>query len=506
MSAKKFTARNTIEAIRLVKKTLGDDAVIISNRNVNGVVEIIAMSANDIDSVTENAQAAEIVDKKEVAKPTVKKEKEKEQELDIHDFCGEIMGEIVEKDEEEETEDINLDDILKAEEDQKENDFDSSFKKEESDFDSVFKSDSKKEKQEKVVKDFVIPSIHASQAKTLIKNLPKNANKEENEEIVRSINESKDESEEEKPKEKSIPIEILLELRSLRKIVANNMNKQSGQNMVKVNLLKKLLLMGFTPKVAASLMERMPKNAEPIEAETFVKNKINKKMKIIKVEDEIISKGGIYALIGPTGVGKTTTVAKLASRAIMKLGAENVALITTDNYRIAAHEQLKIYADLLGIPIVLVENEKEFNLALKKLSKRKLILIDTTGMSQKDAAVKGLVTMLDREKINNLLLLPASSRTEILDDIIKSYSAGKIDGCILTKEDEAEGVMNIIDAVLRHDLQLFYVCNGQRVPEDIVFPNKKNLINKAFSLFDENSIKKISELELALLMSEFSID
>lgn len=477
MSAKKFKARNTIEAIRLVKNSLGDDAIILSNRNINGEVEIVAISSNDIDVVTETAKKVEEVKEK----PIKQKEIEiiDEHILDIEDFCGEITGELPKKKKVEMVEEIEIEEETI------------------SDFDLIF---------QKNTKELTTPTMEGSQAKTLVENLQKYQKIHNKQNEIEEKKEDFNEDNKEQNKEQNLPLEVLLELRFLRKIVANNVNKKSKQDIVKINLLKKLLLMNFTPSVAFSIINKIPNNIEYIEAETLIKNQINKLMKIIKVEDEIITKGGVYALIGPTGVGKTTTVAKLASRAIIKLGSENVALITTDNYRIAAHQQLKIYADLLGIPIILVENEKEFHFAINKFSDKQLTLIDTTGMSQKDVAVKGLVNMLNKDSIYKLLLLPASARTEILDDIIKSYSIGEISGCILTKEDETEGVMNVIDTLIRHDLPLYYVCNGQRVPEDIVFPNKKTLINKSFSMFNEENLKNITELELALLMSQYSID
>lgn len=289
-----------------------------------------------------------------------------------------------------------------------------------------------------------------------------------------------------------------------RKLKKLNLNENTE---VKINLLKKLLSVGFSPKISKDLIVEVGSKLDFVEAETITRKTVSNLINIVKLNQDIVSQPGVYALVGPTGVGKTTTAAKIAAKAVSKYGSEQVALISTDTYRIAAHEQLKIYGKLLNIPVTLVKDPSALRKTIEKLKEnKKIIILDSVGMSQKDKNVQKMLQVFHEVEIEKILLLPANANSDALDDIIKAYSIYGLSGCIVTKEDEAVGLGTVIDATIRNNLIIHYVCNGQRVPEDIIFPNKKNLIAKTFG---ENNLignKELSNLEIALLMSKYELD
>jgi flagellar biosynthesis protein FlhF len=187
--------------------------------------------------------------------------------------------------------------------------------------------------------------------------------------------------------------------------------------------------------------------------------------------------------MGPTGVGKTTTTAKLAARCVVRYGAERVALLTTDTYRIGAHEQLRLYARILGLSVHAICDETDLRAVLGDLSGRHIVLIDTVGMSQRDRRVSEHVGMLcGAGSVNRVLLLSACGSADSLDETVRAYRGTEsLAGVVLTKIDEAVSLGGAVDVVVRHRLKLHYLTNGQRVPEDLHAPNREYLLHRALS-------------------------
>jgi flagellar biosynthesis protein FlhF len=218
-------------------------------------------------------------------------------------------------------------------------------------------------------------------------------------------------------------------------------------------------------------------------------------------ENDIIDRGGVFAVVGPTGVGKTTTTAKLAARCVVRYGADKLALLTTDGYRIGAHEQLRIYGRILGVPVHVVRDSEDLRRTLVELRDKHMILIDTVGMSQRDRMVAEQAAMLTRAgEVKRLLLLNSTSRGDTLDDVIRAYAGEDLAGCILTKVDETASLAPALDAVVRHGLLLTYVANGQRVPEDLHLPNRNYLLHRAFKQPGDGSPHRLREEEVGLVM------
>lgn len=201
-------------------------------------------------------------------------------------------------------------------------------------------------------------------------------------------------------------------------------------------------------------------------------------------EDTLLEYGGVAALVGPTGVGKTTTVAKLAARFRLKHGPRQIALVTVDNFRIAAHEQLHTYGRILDVPVASAANRAELDAVLKGFKDKKLVLIDTAGMGQRDLRVAQQIALLRDSvvPVRVFLVLSAASQRRTLDEIARAYRSGEPDGCILTKLDEAAELGTALSAVVEHDLPLAFVTDGQQVPEDLHRARAAQLAERCFAL------------------------
>jgi flagellar biosynthesis protein FlhF len=302
-----------------------------------------------------------------------------------------------------------------------------------------------------------------------------------------------------------VPAEVMNEIRSLRKIVEQHLagtawGEAARLEPVKTEILRHMLEVGFSPKFARELLLDLPRDLNISKAQAWVQAKADRQLMTLDAETDIVDRGGVYALVGPTGVGKTTTTAKLAARCVLRHGASKVTLITTDAYRIGAHEQLRIYGRILGVSVYLVKDVRELEQILSDLRHKHMVLIDTVGMSQKDKQVEEQATMFG-QNVQRLLLLSATGRGDTLEDVVQAYSGSGLAGCILSKIDEAAGLASALDVVMRTGLRLHYVSNGQRVPEDLHLPNRAYLLHRAFKDAPDISPQRLEGVEPGLMMS-----
>jgi flagellar biosynthesis protein FlhF len=187
----------------------------------------------------------------------------------------------------------------------------------------------------------------------------------------------------------------------------------------------------------------------------------------------------VLALLGPTGVGKTTTVAKLASRFVREHGARHLGLLTTDNYRVGAHEQLQNYGRLLGVPVQMVDSAEDLATALAALANKRLVLVDTAGMSQRDLRLGEALASLRRDGLRCYLTLASNAHETMLDETIAAFGALPLAGCVLTKLDECPSLGGTLSALIRHRLPVACVTDGQRVPEDLRPARARDLVSLA---------------------------
>ncbi|MBB5017825.1 flagellar biosynthesis protein FlhF [Chitinivorax tropicus] len=287
---------------------------------------------------------------------------------------------------------------------------------------------------------------------------------------------------------------IMSELKALRTLMEGQLAGFAWSDMqkhapAKLEVFRRMLSFGFSPALCRQLLEHIPANYDADTGLRWVRAALQRNLPVIAAGDDLIESGGIYALVGPTGVGKTTTVAKLAARCTLKHGASKVALITTDSYRIGAHDQLRIYGKILGVPVYSVKDESDLQLTLSDLGNRFMVLIDTVGMSQRDKRLTEQIAMLTSPgtTVRRILLLSATAQGSTLDDVVRCYQADGLSGCILTKIDEAALLGDSLDVIIRHRLTLHYVTNGQRVPEDLHLANPLYLLDRALRMMQDPS-------------------
>lgn len=257
------------------------------------------------------------------------------------------------------------------------------------------------------------------------------------------------------------------------------------QSPTQIQLLQRFLRMGIDVDIAKQVTLQMQHTDD---LETAWRQSLGKLASQMPIDqDDILSRGGIVALVGPTGVGKTTTIAKLAARFALKHGARSVGLITTDCYRIGAQEQLRSYARIMGLPVRVAKTHEELSNAINDLLDRRLILIDTAGMNQRDMQLSEKFALLKQQspRIKSYLTVSATTQSTGLNDIINAFSHLDLSGCILTKTDEASSLGNAISALINHQLPLSYIANGQQVPEDLSLARPNTLLNQASELIND---------------------
>ncbi len=262
------------------------------------------------------------------------------------------------------------------------------------------------------------------------------------------------------------------ELAGLRRLLETGLagltfSNRRPQDPLKLRVLEQLLAMDIAHDVAAALAADTPlrfgmQNPAHVPLALLLKH-------LPVVDDLATVTGGVVAIVGPTGAGKTTTIAKLASRWCMRHGNHDLALVSTDGYRIGARDQLSSYARLLGAPMHAANSGADLSRLLDRLQTKKLVLIDTAGMGPRDARLSEQLSALrsGAPAARVLLALPAQGEGHALEEIVRSFARAAPSACVLTKVDEAASLGGVISAALRHRLNIAYVCDGQRVPEDL---------------------------------------
>jgi flagellar biosynthesis protein FlhF len=300
---------------------------------------------------------------------------------------------------------------------------------------------------------------------------------------------------------------MMNEIRAMRGMMETQLSELSWgttqqREPQKAAVLREMLAAGFSASLSRYLIDKLPAGKDAAESLRWVKTVLARNITTMADEDAILDRGGVFALVGPTGVGKTTTTAKLAARCVMRHGPDKLALITTDAYRIGGHEQLRIYGKILGVMVHSVKDEADLRIALKDLRNKHTVLIDTIGMSQRDQMVTEQVAMLTESgaDVKRLLCLNATSTNETLNEVVRAYQGTGLAGAIMTKMDEAASIGNVLDVLVRQKLNLHYISNGQRVPEDLHLADRAMLVDRAFRT-KRDAASQIADADLPLMMS-----
>jgi len=247
-------------------------------------------------------------------------------------------------------------------------------------------------------------------------------------------------------------------------------------------LLRKLMELDLGTALAREVVARVP---ESVDADVAWRTALGILAHRIGIaDDDILNRGGVFALVGPTGVGKTTTIAKLAARFALRHGPDEVALVTTDTYRVGATEQLRTYARIMGVPVRITRPGEELGAILDDLSARRLVLIDTAGMSQRDIRLSEQLAMIREgsQLVQTYLVLSATSQELALEETVRAFRGTRLDGCVVTKLDEATALGGALSVVVQAKLKVAYVSDGQRVPEDLRPARASSLVTRAVTL------------------------
>ena len=459
MNVRKFSAQTSREALRMVRDALGADAVILSNRSVNGNVEILALASADMASLAEPS-----VDKEVLPQPLVEA----------------LAGK------------------------------------------RIAQSQPKPHIQQPAPS----PAQHATVAKTLagsalsaferLRPTPVAAPAPVAPVVAAPAVSAPAVSAPavampQPPAATTIDThqaemrQMMDEIRSMRGMLEAQLAEiswgaQHRREPMKATVMREMLAAGFSASLARYLTEKLPEQGG--DAMGWIKSVLVRNLSAAADENAILDNGGVFALVGPTGVGKTTTTAKLAARCVMKHGAGKLALITTDGYRIGGFEQLRIYGKILGVMVHSVKDEADLRIALSELKNKHTVLIDTAGASQRDQMVAEQVAMLSGADtpVRRILCMSATSTGETLNEVVKAYKGNGLSGAIITKLDEAATIGSVLDVIIRQKLQLQYIANGQRVPEDLHLARPNFLIDRAFKMKREAAPFQYQDDELPLVI------
>ena len=264
----------------------------------------------------------------------------------------------------------------------------------------------------------------------------------------------------------------------------------SRRNPIHARLLTMFSAMGVSPDLAKSITEEVFAVSKAGNDFTYMwRNALGVlASRIPVVEDDIINSGGVFAVVGATGVGKTTMIAKLAARFILRHGVQHLALVTMDNYRIGAHDQLRTYGRIMGVPVHVATDTASLTQTLKDLADKRLVLIDTAGMSQRDIRLSEQLHALyeGSPKIRTYLILSATTQYTGLDEIVRAHRDVELAGSILTKLDESTNLGSALSIAIKHNLPIAYAGDGQRVPEDLHIARATNLTNRCVTIMKQS--------------------
>jgi len=471
MNVKKFTAPTSREALRKVRESLGPDAVILSNRQSDGIVEILALANDDAASLAmpaPHSPMAEPAPSLDLGAPVLSAGRV---EPRFEDELPHMSPPVV----------------------------------------APRPASLPQQPQRRVVASHstlatkVAAAAPAPMPVAQPAPQPKAAPSIDAQQIAALVNAAVTSAKESAAVEMS---GMMSEIRAMRGMMETQLAELSwgatqAREPQKTAVLREMLAAGFSASLARYLIEKLPAGRDAADSLRWIKTVLTRNLQTMANEDALIEQGGVFALVGPTGVGKTTSTAKLAARCVMRHGPDKLALITTDAYRIGAHEQLRIYGKILGVMVHSVKDEADLRIALKELKNKHTVLIDTVGVSQRDQMVTEQVSMLQGAAANvkRLLCLNATATQETLSEVVRAYQGSGLAGCIMTKLDEAAAIGNVLDVVIRQKLNLFYVSNGQRVPEDLHLADPAYLIDRAFKLKRDVVNTQYLDAELPLLMS-----
>jgi flagellar biosynthesis protein FlhF len=247
---------------------------------------------------------------------------------------------------------------------------------------------------------------------------------------------------------------------------------------MQARLLRQMMEGGFSLGLARAVVGRLPQSLSEAQGTAWLTTVLARNLRCVQAQDGFDA-GGVFALVGPTGVGKTTTTAKIAARHLLRNGPGSVALITVDTYRLGAHDQLRAFGKILNVPVHVAHDAPALHDLLRLRQERQLVLVDTVGMSQRDDRIVDLLDMLPSSQVHRVMVVSAAAQPESIEESLQAFRSSQARGVVLTKLDEASRLGGALDCVIRARLPLMGLCDGQRVPEDWQAPEASRMIRRA---------------------------
>lgn len=269
-----------------------------------------------------------------------------------------------------------------------------------------------------------------------------------------------------------------------------------GSKPAQANLWRRLQRIGLSGPIARELLDLTNEIEEPRQAWRMLLAHLARMIEVPQAEP--IEEGGVIAMVGPAGMGKTTTLAKLAARYVLKYGPQNLALVSMDSFRIGAQEQLKTLGRILNVPVTYVDPGQSLAAALEPLLRKRVVLIDTAGLQASDPALRMQLETLAGRGIaaKNYLVLATTSQKQVLTAAYHSYKRCGLAGCILTKLDETASLGDVLSLAISHELPVAYLTDGPRIPDDLHLPRPHQLVTRAVNvqLQDEPSEEAMADM------------
>jgi flagellar biosynthesis protein FlhF len=461
-NVKRFTARNSREALALVRQAFGEDAVVLSTRpSEGGGVEVLAMAPDGIGQIEKAAASAPLVRAPEAAPARAAAAKPKaaapsaaaEVQRDVEQLAMSTLS----------FQDYVRDRMLKRRQAQR-------------DLNAL------PERSVDPVAEMAAPVIAATP--------PAAARRFVDAPVLSDMEPVAPQADLRAQAMQAAQAEqvtrsgeaMMAELRSMKGLIEDRFGALAFMEKLQTSprraaLTQRLLDAGFSPVLVRKMAEGLP--ADEGDEAAWAAGVLERNLVAAEREGALEDTGGVYALVGATGVGKTTSTAKLAAAFATQHGSGNLGLITLDAYRVGAQEQLRTYGRILGVPVHTAHDRASLEDLLDLLSAKKMVLIDTAGMGQRDARTRELLEMVSHRAIQKLLVVNAAAQGETIEDVLVSYRAAACRGVVLSKIDEAVKLGPALDAIIRHKLRIVGVANGQRVPEDWHRLSSQALVQRA---------------------------
>lgn len=286
------------------------------------------------------------------------------------------------------------------------------------------------------------------------------------------------------------------EIQGLRELLKEQMQDSMAERKpVEAMVQKRLRRLGLSKVFSQRLLTSLALEENTDFSSAWDKAVSQLQHNILTVSSDVADQGGIIALLGPTGVGKTTTIGKLAARYVLKHGPESLALVTTDCYRVAAYEQLRTFGRILGVPVRVVDDKHPLEETLKSLKSKNLVLIDTAGLSVQDPNMAEQLRLLDSTsaRIKKYIVLSATSQGQVLQSAYENYRSQELNGCVITKLDESVSAGEVLSLIADNRLPLAYVADGQRIPDDLRAADARHLVYQALELLEQQEAGRATD-------------